>query len=64
MVAGGVNTIGVTSIVEIIDLETTKSNCANFPLLPRVGFGEAGTFVGNDHPIVCGGWNSINKYDR
>jgi hypothetical protein len=64
MVAGGVNTIGVTSIVEIIDVETTKSNCANFPLLPRVGFGGAGTFFDNDHPIVCGGWNSINKYDR
>ncbi len=64
MIAGGSNDIEITNVVEIINLETTKSNCLNFPLLPRVGFGAAGAFVDNDHPIVCGGWNPTNLYDR
>jgi hypothetical protein len=58
MVAGGTSatsSIGVTNIVEIIDLETTKSNCPNFPTLPHLGYALAGSFVDNDHPIVCGG---------
>ena len=62
MVAGGSNAIEVTNIVEIVDLETTRSNCPNFPLLPRVGYTAAGTFV--DHPMVCGGYFSQSQFDR
>jgi hypothetical protein len=64
MIGGGYSTLGVTATAEIIDLETTKSNCLNFPLLPRGGFGSAGAFVDNDHPIVCGGFNYVDAFDR
>jgi hypothetical protein len=62
MVGGGINEIGVFDILEIIDLETTKSNCANFPPLPLRGIGASGFFVDDDHPIVCGGWNTETKF--
>jgi hypothetical protein len=62
MVGGGNNDIGVFDIVEIIDLETTKSNCANVPVLPCGVIGASGFFVDNDHPIVCGGWNDVTKF--
>ena len=65
MVTSGNTAIGVSDTVEIIDLETTKSNCANFPSLPPGGIGASGFFVDSDHPIVCGGFspeNGIVKY--
>lgn len=64
MVAGGYSANGVTGIAEIVDLETAKSNCSNLPLLPRGGFGAAGSLVNIDNPIVCGGFNYNNFYDR
>jgi|FrelakmetLWP11LW_1041352.scaffolds.fasta_scaffold331271_1 hypothetical protein len=64
MIAGGINSIEITNIVEIIDLETTKSICSNFPALPRIGYTALGLFVDNDHPIVCGGFNYQNEFDK
>jgi hypothetical protein len=63
LVTAGYRATGVNSFVEIIDLETTKSNCPDFPVLPRLGYGAAGTFADNAHPIVCGGYDSTNGYD-
>ena len=67
MVAGGNKATTNTNnnknnIVEIIDLETTKSNCPNFPALPQAVFGAAGAFVDNANPIVCGGFDSTIFY--
>jgi hypothetical protein len=60
MVTSGNTANGASDTVEIIDLETTRSNCQNFPLLPSDGRGGSGAFVDNAHPIVCGGYDSSN----
>ncbi len=57
MITSGNTAIGVSDSVEIIDLETSKSNCPNFPPLPLGVTGASGFFVDNDHPIVCGGFH-------
>jgi hypothetical protein len=64
MVGGGKNDFGVFNILETVDLETRKSNCANFPALPSGGLAASGFFVDNDHPIVCGGWNLETGFVR
>ena len=67
LVTGGYRATGVNNFVEIIDLETTKSNCPDFPVLPQVGYGAAGALVENAHPIICGGFDStivFFKYTR
>ena len=64
MVAGGCRATGLYDVAEIIDLETTKSKCPNFPVLPQAGYGACGTFVDNAHPIVCGGYDSITGCDK
>ncbi len=63
MVTAGYRATGVNNIVEIIDLETTKSNCPDFPVLPRLGYGAVGAFADNAHPIVCGGYDATNGFD-
>ena len=55
LIAAGDTATGKTNSVEIIDLETTRSNCSNFPLLPRTGYALSGYFGYNNSPLVCGG---------
>ncbi len=64
LVAGGITDTGATSKVEVIDLETTKSNCSNLPSLPRVGYGSSGFFGYNDTAIICGGYYSKIGHDK
>ena len=63
MVAGGNTATGETNAVEIIDLETTQSKCPNFPVLPKIGYGQSGQFGYKNNPLVCGG-SSANIYDK
>ena len=62
LVAGGSNALGYTNNVEIIDIETTRSNCPNFPVLPVYGYGKIGLFGYNNNPMVCGGYYVGNYY--
>ena len=62
MAGGGDTAIGLTKNVEIIDLETTKSNCPNLPFLPKAGYGQMGHFVYKSNPLVCGGYYNSAYY--
>jgi hypothetical protein len=62
MVAGGINTIGVTNIVEIIDIESTRSSCSLFPSLPMNSYGSKGYFGFNENALICGGYLGGHGY--
>ena len=62
LVAGGDTATGSTSNVEIIDLETTRSNCSNLQLMPNIAYGLSGYFGYNNNPLVCGGVYSKYAY--
>jgi hypothetical protein len=63
LIAGGYSINGYTDAVEVIDLETTMSNCTNFPPLPRAASGPTGQFGYKDKPLICGGY-SAGIYDK
>ena len=64
MVIGGSRAGAFSGAVEIIDLETTMSNCLLFTPLPTLMYSGMGYFGHNNTAIVCGGLSTTNTVDN
>jgi hypothetical protein len=56
MVVGGDSSLGTSNYVEIVDIESTRTNCPSLPSLPIRSYQLLGTFGYNESAIVCGGY--------
>jgi hypothetical protein len=64
MVAGGSAISGYTDSVEIVDLESTKSNCGKLASLPAKVFAPTGILGDDGKAVVCGGTLNNTLYNR
>jgi len=48
--------------VEIIDLESSSSNCSNLKDFPKATHGAISGLDFNDNPVICGGYG--NRYKQ
>jgi hypothetical protein len=56
LVVGGRTSFGDTNEVEIIDLETPSTTCANATKYPNAIQGPVGGLKDRSHPLICGGY--------
>ena len=55
LVGVGITESGKGTEVEIIDLETSLSNCSNLKDFPQSTYRAIGGLEFNDNPVICGG---------
>ncbi len=64
LVAVGKTESGKNNEVEIIDLETSLSNCSSLEDFPLPTYAAIGGLEFNNNPAICGGRRSYNNYSR
>jgi len=64
MVAAGMQTGGVgTDSIEVIDLESSTTNCSSIPVFPYIVYAPFGGLSFQRVPFICGGSSSIWLYE-
>ena len=65
MVAAGMQTGAVaTDSIEIIDLESSATNCSSIPVFPFIVYAPFGGLSFQNVPFICGGTSSSYLYEN
>lgn len=64
MISSGNTATGITNDVEVIDLDSSETNCGKLRLFPSFISGPLGGLDFDNRPLICGGYDFFNENNK